>query len=82
MGYRDEIATPQERHRPRSSSHDSTGMLSRHWIGVSQTGQCESGCDSDSPLGSRQMTTFANEPKTSPNKASDTKKKASISIAP
>ena len=41
-------------------------MLSRTAIGVSQPGQCDAGFTNDSRRGTRQMTTFRNEPITSP----------------
>src|SRR4051812_36675079 len=44
-------------------------MLSRGAIGRSQPGQCEGGRTTDSPLGTRQMTTLRNEPITSPTTA-------------
>ncbi len=54
------------RHRPRSSSQERTGMLSRAAIGVSHAGQCDAGELRDSPRGNRQMTTLANDPNARP----------------
>src|SRR4051794_1014021 len=65
-GYRAEIELPQLRQRPRSASHDTTGMLSRLAIFVSQPGQCDGGVTIDSLRGTRQITTLRNEPMTSP----------------
>jgi len=66
-GYRTEIDSLQLRHRPKSNTHESTGMLSRGEIGVSQLGQCDAGWTTDSFRGTRQMTTFKNDPMTRPN---------------
>jgi len=43
IGYCSEIGWPQRRHRPRSSSQETTGMLSRQAIGCPQLGQVEGG---------------------------------------
>src|SRR5687768_3448964 len=60
------MASPQDRQRPRSSSQDRTGMLSRGAIGVPQLGQALGGWAIDSPRGTRWITTLANEPKIRP----------------
>src|SRR5947209_13669475 len=44
-----------------------TGMLSRGEIGLSQPGQCEGGRTTDSPRGTRQMTTLRNDPMSRPS---------------
>src|SRR5438045_5387732 len=41
MGYCREIGSPQRRQRPRKSSHETTGMLSRQAMGCLQRGQVE-----------------------------------------
>src|SRR4051812_20676962 len=61
------MGSPQVRQRPRSTSQDSTGTLSRTANGVLQRGQCEGGCTIDSPRGTRQITTLRNEPISSPS---------------
>jgi hypothetical protein len=50
------------------------GMLSYPAIKVSHDGQCDPGRTTDSPLGSRQITTFAKLPKRRPKSAMDTAK--------
>src|SRR4051794_37524187 len=62
-----EIGLPQCRQCPRSSSQDTRGMSSRGAIGALQPGQCERGVTTDSPRGTRQMTTFRNDPISRPN---------------
>src|SRR3954470_22267684 len=62
-----EIGLPQCRQRPRRSSQDTTGMSSRGVIGSSHLGQCDRGRTTDSPRGTRQMTTLRNDPMSSPN---------------
>src|SRR5256885_10837224 len=47
IGYCREIAWPQRRHRPRSSSQDTIGILSRQAIGCRQLGQVEGGWNND-----------------------------------
>src|SRR3954452_952095 len=68
------MRSPQCRQRPRSTSQDSTGTLSRGEIGVSQPGQCEGGRTTDSPRGTRQMTTLRKEPMTRPRSATRTRR--------
>jgi len=51
---------------PRSSTHETTGMLSRVAMGVWHSGHFEGGRSSDSSEGTRTMTTLTNEPITSP----------------
>ena len=57
----------QDRQRPRSSSQETSGRLSRQAIGVSQAGQRDPGRTTDSRRGTRWMTTLANEPAASPS---------------
>ena len=67
-GYLGEMGACSRGTSRRASSHDTTGMLSYHLMGVSHLGQCEGGLESDSPRGSRQITTLPNDPKMSPNR--------------
>jgi hypothetical protein len=60
------IGSPQLRHFPRRISQLMTGMLSRGAISLPQPGQRERGCTTDSPAGTRWITTFKNEPMSSP----------------
>src|SRR5437016_5806567 len=57
-----EIGCPHERHRPRSTSHETTGTLSRHAIRRPQRGRVAAGGNSErcffSPLTSRRMQTL------------------------
>jgi hypothetical protein len=53
IGYRGEIGTPQWRHRPRSTNHETTGMLSSAPSSVSQDGQCDGGRETDMWRGNR-----------------------------
>src|SRR3954468_16737802 len=62
-----EIGLPQWRHRPRRSSQDTTGMSSRGVIGSPHLGQCDRGRTTDSPRGTRQITTLRNDPISRPN---------------
>src|SRR6266540_4464781 len=57
----------QDRQRPRSSSQETSGRLSRQAIGVSQAGQRDPGRTTDSRRGTRWMTTLANEPAARPS---------------
>ena len=52
-GYSTEMRSPHRRHRPRSNSHESTGMLSRAPISAPHAGHLDRGRMTDSPLGSR-----------------------------
>ena len=63
------MGAAQWRQRARSSSQLSSGMLSRGAIGEAQAGQADPGRTSDSPRGTRWMTTLANDPKTRPKAA-------------
>src|SRR5690242_8762679 len=65
----------QSRQRPRSSSHETTGISSRGRMPASQAGQCERGRTTDSPRGTRWMTTFRNDPTTRPTAAAKTTRK-------
>src|SRR5680860_1456101 len=58
---------PQDRQRPRSSSHDSTGTLSIGATRTPQDGQALGGRTTDSPRGTRWMTTLPKEANTMPN---------------
>src|SRR4051794_38398552 len=69
IGYLRLIAASQLRHLPRSSSQLRTGMLSRGAMNVPQLGQADGGRTTDSPRGTRQTTTFRNDPITSPRTA-------------
>src|SRR6185503_3447088 len=61
-----EIGSRQKRHLPPSLIHPITGRLSYHGSGLLHLGQCEGGYESDSPRGSRQTTTFRNDPTQAP----------------
>ena len=65
-GYRAGIAHPQLRQRPRRTSQETTGTLSRWRTGVPQDGQCEPGWVIDSPRGRRLISTLANDPTLNP----------------
>src|SRR3954467_4887911 len=67
-----EIGVPQWRHRPRRSSQDTTGMSSRGVIGSPHLGQCDRGRTTDSPRGTRQITTLRNDPISRPNRPQTT----------
>src|SRR2546422_488253 len=75
-GYWMEIGWPHQRHRPRSSSHETTGTLSRHAIRRPQRGQVEGGWNSDrcflSSLASRRMQTLRKLPRQSPSSPAPT----------
>src|SRR5712691_4227144 len=66
IGYCREIRLPQWRHLPLRSSHDSTGMLSRHSMRLWHCGQVEGGLSSDWSCGRRRMHTLRKLPKQSP----------------
>src|SRR5438045_1896768 len=66
------IGAPQARQRPRSASHETTGMLSYGLTGAPHDGQRDGGCASDSPRGSRYATTFRNDPMIRPPRAAST----------
>src|SRR5258708_392222 len=73
MGYCTEIGAPQRRHLPRSSSHDTMGILSRHPMRCLQCGHVDGGWISERCLGSschsRRMQTLRKLPKQSPRTA-------------
>src|SRR4051794_29182166 len=71
-GYRAPIGSSQQRDRPRSSSQDSTGTLSRSAIGVPHVGQALRGRTTDRPAGTRTITTLRNEPISSPTSTAET----------
>src|SRR5579872_6160780 len=56
------MRAPQARHRPRRSSQERTGMLSRSAMGISHCGQRERGRTTDWRRGTRWMTTLRNDP--------------------
>src|SRR5438876_1758039 len=60
------MGSPQSRQRPRSSSQESTGTLSRARIGVPQDGHRDPGDTMDSRRPIRWTTTFKNEPTSRP----------------
>src|ERR1035437_5492925 len=60
------MGAPQRRQRPRRSSQDTTGTLSKNATGVPQEGQREPGWTTESPRGNRWMHTFAKEPTIAP----------------
>src|SRR5829696_2026892 len=62
----------QARQRTRSSRQPSTGTLSCQATGWPQAGQREPGRTSDSPRGTRWMTTLAKEPKARPSRPAST----------
>src|SRR2546429_820439 len=76
MGYCMEIGCPHERHRPRSTSHETTGTLSRHAIRRPQRGQVEGGWNSErcflSSLASRRIQTLRKLPTQSPRSPAPT----------
>src|SRR6267142_1164384 len=71
-----EIGCPHERHRPRSTSHETTGTLSRHAIRRPQRGQVDGGWNSErcflSSLASRKMQTLRKLPRQSPKSPAPT----------
>ena len=60
------MRAPQQRARPRKSSHETTGTLSIARSGVPHAGQCEPGRTTLSSRGTRWMTTFTKLPQTEP----------------
>src|SRR5437899_8793681 len=62
IGYCMEIGLPHERQRPRSTSHETIGILSRHAMRRPQRGQVEGGWKRErcflSSLASRRMHTL------------------------
>ena len=67
IGYRAAIGARQERQRPASRIHESTGTLSYAAIGLPQCGQREPGNAIDSSRGSRCTITFRKLPTTRPS---------------
>src|SRR5688500_13854811 len=61
------MRSPHRRHRPRRSSHENTGMLSRAPISAPHAGHRDRGRTIDSPFGSRYAATVMKLPTTSPN---------------
>src|SRR2546427_5065753 len=72
IGYCEAIGSRQWRHRPLSSSHDTTGMLSRQAMGCLQRGQADGGRSSDRSFGSRTMQTLRKLPTQRPTTAAPT----------
>jgi len=73
-GYWIEIGAPHPRHRPRSRSHETIGMLSYQRSPMPHLGQCDGGRTTDS-FGSvphRRMHTLRKLPITAPNSAAMT----------
>ena len=77
-GYRTEIRAPQDRHRPRRSSHETTGMLSRDPITAPQRGQADRGSTMERFWGTRSTTTVRKEPNRRPNAANTPTRTGSI----
>src|SRR5262245_53922426 len=67
IGYWMLIGLPQVRHRPRSASHESTGMLSYQTTMVPHLGQRERGVTTDSCRGNRYTHTLSKLPSSAPN---------------
>lgn len=65
-GYRQEILSPQSRHRARNRTQLTTGTLSYHRTACPQLLQCDPGRTTDSCPGSREMHTFKKLPRSSP----------------
>src|SRR5690242_495304 len=61
-GYRQEISVLQVRQRPRRSSQETTGMLSRHESSVPQLMHADGGDTTERCSGTRAATTFRNDP--------------------
>src|SRR5688572_21712128 len=61
------MPSPQDRHRPRRSIHEITGMLSRFAISAPQLGHRDLGRTTLSPAGTRETTTVMKLPTASPN---------------
>src|SRR5918992_848928 len=60
------MRTPQLRQRPRRRSQERTGTLSYGAMATPHDGQDEPGLTSDSPRGSRWMTTLRKRPRIAP----------------
>src|SRR3954453_17562538 len=75
-GYLGLIRALQCRQRARRSSQDTTGTLSLGAIGAPHEGQGHRGRTTDSPRGTRQMTTLRNDPMSRPN----TPQKAAVNV--
>src|SRR4029077_7913969 len=84
--YCGEMGSPHHRHLPRSTSHDTTGMLSYHAISRWHRGHDDGGRTRDRALGSSfgslRMQTFRKLPSTSPKTDATTRKKASPPTQP
>src|SRR3990172_266107 len=74
-GYTNEIGALQAWHRPRSASHEITGMLSTPRSGGANAGQRDRGRRIASPAGTRWIATVRNDPKTSPKGSATTIRK-------
>ena len=66
VGYTQPIEVPQVRQRPRSSSQESTGTLSRQESSVPQLMHAEAGATIERLSGTRAATTFRKLPIASP----------------
>src|SRR5690554_124248 len=65
--YCPEIGAPQSRHFARKKiAHEMIGILSYQRIPASHRGQWLGGCTTESPAGTRKMTTFRKLPTTAP----------------
>src|SRR5918996_4662304 len=71
-GYSADMRAPHRRHRPRSQSHETTGMLSRARISAPQFGHRDRGRTTDPPAGTLAITTVRKDPNSRPR----TKKRA------
>src|SRR5947199_6690654 len=63
------MGTPQQRARPRRSSQDTTGTLSRAAMGAPHRGHRLRGRTTDSPAGTRAITTLRKLPTSRPRTA-------------
>src|SRR5512132_1014072 len=66
-GYRAEIREPQFRQRPRSRAHPRIGTLSRLAISTPHVGHRDRGWTTDSPAGTRAVTTVMKLPRARPS---------------
>jgi hypothetical protein len=62
-GYRHEIGARHDAHRPRNARNETIGTFCHHRIRDPHCGQELGGDTIDSPRGTRQMTTFAKDPR-------------------
>lgn len=71
-GYCIEILLLQYEHLPAKKSHDTIGILCHGLSGVLQDVQCDAVKTTLSPLGIRKITTFKNEPNSTPKRVAKT----------